>query len=240
MNHLEKNMGKSLEVVIEKCRIKAVILEKKEEVTLVIDVLSNPKQSIWIGKRVGDTYKIPNVNITYMIVTIEDSDGCVNPPPLPPLFRERVFWVFQNQRFEEEAHDGYISAPLGRIHHWKRLTEVRPGHIIIHSYQAHVVAVSVVKDTAYRWLRDNVEPTRRIDCEYHILKRSISISDRINENICLCAGGAYQPFNSNGTGNQGYLYDMTSKLRDYYISEIINYNPYIVDEIPELKKYQTP
>jgi hypothetical protein len=49
----------------------------------------------------------------------------------------------------------------------------------------------------------------------------------------------YQPFNTNGTGNQGYLYDMTFKLRDYYISEIVKYNPYILDKIPELRKYNT-
>ena len=236
-------MGKSLDVVIEKCTVKAIILEKKEEVTLVIDATSNPKQSVWVGKKVGDTYKIPNVNITYRIIAIEEDSktGATNsPPPLPPSIRSRVFWVFQNQRYEQEARGGYISAPLGGMHHWERLTEVRPGHIILHSYQAHVVAVSVVKGTAYRWLRDNVEPTRRIDCEYHILRRSISTSDRTNENIRLCAGGTYQPFNSNGTGNQGYLYDMNSKLRDYYISEIIKYNPYIVNEISELKKYVKP
>lgn len=234
-------MGKSLDVVIEKCTVKAVIIEQKKEVVLVIDVESNPKQNAWVGKKVGDAYKIPNVNITYRIVAIEElSDGDLNPPPpLPPL-RNRVFWVFQNQRYVEESRVGYIFAPLGGPHHWERLSEVKAGHIIIHSHHAEVVAISIAKDSAYRWLRDNVEAGRRVDCEYHILKRSISTSERINENISLCAGGTYQPFNSNGTGNQGYLYDMTSKLRDYYISEIIKYNPYIVNEIPELKKYVKP
>ena len=33
---------------------------------------------------------------------------------------------------------------------------------------------------------------------------------------------------------------MNLKLRDYYISEIIKYNPYIVNDIPELKKYVKP
>ena len=72
---------------------------------------------------------------------------------------------------------------------------------------------------------------------FRSLKRTISTSARSSKNAALCAGAMYQPFNSNGTGNQGYLYDMTSKLRDYYISEIIKYNPDILNKIPELRKY---
>ena len=71
------------------------------------------------------------------------------------------------------------------------------------------------------------------------LRRCISTSARKTKNIELCGGAMYQPFNTNGTGNQGYLYDMIFKLRDYYISEIIKYNPYIFDKIPELRKYNT-
>ena len=235
-------MGKSLDVVVEKCRIKAVILEKKEEVTLVIDATSNPKQSVWVGKKVGDTYKIPNVNITYRIIAIEeDNTGSINPPPPPPPpIRSRVFWVFQNQTYDEESYKGYIFAGFHGPHHWERLKDVRKGDIIIHSYHANVVAVSVAKDSAYSWTRSDGVYGRRIDCEYHRLKRTISTSARSSKNAALCAGAMYQPFNSNGTGNQGYLYDMTSKLRDYYISEIIKYNPYIVNEISELKKHVKP
>ena len=37
-------MRRSLDVVIEKCRITAVILEQNKEVTLLIDAENNPKQ----------------------------------------------------------------------------------------------------------------------------------------------------------------------------------------------------
>ena len=63
-------MGKSLDVVIEKCTVKAIILEKKEEVTLVIDVENKPAQKYWIGKKVGDTHKLDAANITYKIIKI--------------------------------------------------------------------------------------------------------------------------------------------------------------------------
>ena len=160
-------------------------------------------------------------------------------PPSPPLpvTRQKVFWVFQNQTYDEESYNGYIYAPLHGPHHWERLKEVRAGDIIIHSYRAEVVAISVARDVAYLWIRYDGIQGRRIDCDYYRLRRCLSTSLRKTKNIELCAGAMYQPFNSNGTGNQGYLYDMTFKLRDYYVSEIVKYNPEILDKIPELKKF---
>ena len=157
--------------------------------------------------------------------------------PPPPSIKSRVFWVFQNQTYEDESKHGYIFAGFYGPPARERVKEVRCGHIIIHSYRAEVVAVSVAKDSPYPWTRQDGEYGRRVDCEYYYLRRTISTSARSSKNAALCAGAMYQPFNSNGTGNQGYLYDMTSKLRDYYISEIIKYNPDILNKIPELRKY---
>jgi hypothetical protein len=237
-------MGKKLDAIIGKCKVKAHILESRQAVELTIDVEENVKQKAWIGKKVGDIYKLPNFNITYKIDAIEDlsdhldNNGKTGATSLSAIKR-RVFWVFQNQTYGEESYNGYIFAGFHGPHHWERLREVRQGHIIIHSYHAEVVAVSVANDSAYPWTRNDGKYGRRVDCEYHYLRRTISTSARSSKNAALCAGATYQPFNSNGTGNQGYLYDMAPKLRDYYISEIIKYNPHIVDEIPELKKYIT-
>ena len=231
-------MGKKLDAIIGKCKLKAHILESKQAVELTIDVEKNPKQKVWIGKKTGDIYKIPNVNITYKIDSIEDfsEGGSITPPP-PTSIKSRVFWVFQNQSYDEESYNGYIFAGFHGPHHWERLREVKKGYIIIHSYHAEVVAVSVANGSAHPWTRYDGIYGRRIDCEYHRLRQTISTSARSSKNATLCAGAMYQPFNSNGKGHIGYLYDMTSKLRDYYITEIIKYNPYIVNEIPELKKY---
>lgn len=230
-------MGKKLDIIVDKCKVKAHILESKQAVELTIDVEKNPKQKVWIGKKVGDIYKIPNVNITYKIDAIEDfSEGNYITPP-PPSIKSRVFWVFQNQTYEDESKHGYIFAGFYGPPARERVKEVRCGHIIIHSYRAEVVAVSVAKDSPYPWTRQDGEYGRRVDCEYYYLRRTISTSARSSKNAALCAGAMHQPFNSNGTGNQGYLYDMTSKLRDYYISEIIKYNPDILNKIPELRKY---
>ena len=244
-------MGKLLQEVIDNCKIRACILENEKQTTVVVDIVKRPFQKDLLGKKIGDTFKLPNVDLTYRIVAIEDnSDETIdnNPgekgPSIPPTsqgtsypVRNRVFWVFQNQTFEDEYRDEFIFAPYHGPHHWERLKEVKQGDIIIHSYHAEVVAVSVAKGSAYSWTRPDGAYGRRIDCEYHILKSSLNTSARNNENKRLCAGATYQPFNLNGTGNQGYLYEMTAKLRDYYIQEIKKYNPYIDSKIPELKKY---
>lgn len=233
-------MGKSLDVIVGKCKVKAYILESKKSAEITIDVENKPTQKVWLGKKVGDTYKLPNLNITYRVDAIEDFSTEVTSPASPSLtqVKRKVFWVFQNDSFPDEASDEYVFAPYNGPHHWERLREVRQGHLIIHSYHAMVVAVSVAKDVAHSWTRGDGLFGRRIECEYHLLKKPISTSARSQQNIMCCAGSEYQPFNVNGKGNMGYFFDMTPKLRDYYISEIIKYNPHIVDEIPELKKYE--
>ena len=233
-------MGKNLEMIVDKCKV--YILEQKKETSIFIDIEKRPAQKDWLGKKVGDTYKLSKANITYRIDAIEDEvqQELATPPTTPPPpIRAKVFWVFQNQTYDEESYNGYIFAGFYGPHHWERLKEVRCGDIIIHSFRAEIVAVSIAKDGAYSWRRYDGIQGRRIDCDYYRLRRCISTSARKTKNIELCGGAMYQPFNTNGTGNQGYLYDMTFKLRDYYISEIVKYNPYILDKIPELRKYNT-
>jgi len=56
-----------LECVEDKCKIKAYILEKKQETTMGIDISSRPFQKDILGKRVGDVFYLPNVKLTYRI-----------------------------------------------------------------------------------------------------------------------------------------------------------------------------
>lgn len=238
-------MGKELTSVIDFCSIEAFIIEQNKETKFEIDTTKRPAQKSLIGKCVGDTFRLPNINLTYKIKRISELDKTeagikISSAAQPIPVYGRVFWVFQNQTYEEESSKGYIFAGFHGPHHWEMLKEVRPGDIIIHSYHAEVVAVSVAKTSAYAWTRFDGAYGRRVDCEYHLLKTTLSTSDRSNKNAALCAKAMYQPFNVNGTGNQGYLYRITSALRDYYASEIVKYNPNIANEITELKKYQTP
>ena len=60
--------------VIDNCQIKARILESNKETTVNVDISLRPFQKALIGKTCGDTFTLPNVNLTYQIkkILIED------------------------------------------------------------------------------------------------------------------------------------------------------------------------
>ena len=60
--------------VIDNCQIKARILESNKETTVNVDISLRPFQKALIGKTRGDTFTLPNVNLTYQIkkILIED------------------------------------------------------------------------------------------------------------------------------------------------------------------------
>ena len=86
-------MGKKLDAIIGKCKLKAHILESKQAVELTIDVEKNPKQKVWIGKKSGDIYKIPNVNITYKIEAPYHAKPFIRPLVLSAYFLLVLFFL---------------------------------------------------------------------------------------------------------------------------------------------------
>ena len=56
--------------VIDKCQIKATILETKKDTTVLVDITLRPFQRALIGKKKGDTFALPNVDLTYKIEKI--------------------------------------------------------------------------------------------------------------------------------------------------------------------------
>ena len=65
---------KEISHVIDNCQIKARILESNKETTINVDISLRPFQKALIGKTRGDTFTLPNVNLTYQIkkILIED------------------------------------------------------------------------------------------------------------------------------------------------------------------------
>ena len=56
--------------VIDKCQIKAIILETKKDTTVHVDITLRPFQKALIGKKKGDIFSLPNVKLTYKIQKI--------------------------------------------------------------------------------------------------------------------------------------------------------------------------
>lgn len=174
--------------------------------------------------------------------------------PKPAVRAQRVdgqrltFFVFQGNTFEKECAGGYIWAPItdrsgSKPHHWERLLDIRKGDIILHGCNAHIQAISVARDACYDcpqpaeltvedlWDRDG----RRVDCDYIRIEKPIKTSHFI-EDIIRLSRVKYSPFDKDGNGNMGYLYEINRELARVFVKASVKQNPYLgaVDYIDEL------
>ncbi len=139
-----------------------------------------------------------------------------------------LFFVFQGAEYQTEFREEFICAPYegkdGFVpHHWQRLEYVREGDIIFHGVGGYILAISIAKDSFYDAIR-NGEKTRKIDCKYYILKTPLRLDNYKEEIIEYCTKYEYQPFNKNGTGNQGYLFDLCKELAKLFAEQIVKKN----------------
>lgn len=162
--------------------------------------------------------------------------------------KRMTFYVFQGSTFDRESRGGYIWAPISNkdgktMHHWDRLLDVQPGDIIFHGYNAHVQAISVARDKCYECNQPEELRTehlwdqegRRVDCDYIVLKQPIRTADYIEDIKRLC-NVKYAPFDRNGSGNMGYLYELNLELAKIFLRDMAKANPILMtaDYIVEL------
>lgn len=156
--------------------------------------------------------------------------------------KNMVFFVFQGNTFERECEGGYIWAPVydksgSQPHHWARLEDVRKGDIILHGCDAHIKAISMVKDSCYGAAQPEElqsedlweQNGRRVDCEYIRINNPIKTSQFREDIVRLCQA-KYSPFDKDGNGNMGYLYEINRELAKIFIKASIENNPYLEAE----------
>ena len=150
-----------------------------------------------------------------------------------------TFYVFQGTTFEQEYQGGYLWAPVTNkagdtFHHWERLLDARPGDIVLHGYNGHVQAVSLVRAACYDCIQPKELQTedawdlegRRLDCDYIMLDAPIKTANYIPDIIRLC-NTKYSPFNKYGTGNMGYLYEIHREMAKIFLDAAVSANPYL-------------
>lgn len=160
-------------------------------------------------------------------------------PQGEPERKAALFYVFQGNTFIQECRGGYLWAPItnnsgSNIHHWNRLLDVREGNIILHGCDGKVVAISIAKGPCYDFQQPEELRTeelwdkegRRVDCEYYLVRSPITTADYKDEIIKLSAA-KYSPFNRDGNGNMGYLYEINKELAHLFINETIRANKYL-------------
>ncbi|MBR5471580.1 MAG: hypothetical protein IKU81_05660 [Oscillibacter sp.] len=162
--------------------------------------------------------------------------------------KRMTFYVFQGSTFDRESKGGYIWAPIaskdgGAPHHWTRLLDVQPGDIILHGCNAQVQAISIARGKCYECNQPKELQTedmwetegRRVDCEYIVFDRPIKTSHYTTDILRLC-NVKYAPFDKDGNGNMGYLYELNRELAQIFLRGLVKLNPSLayVDYVAEL------
>lgn len=155
--------------------------------------------------------------------------------------KNMTFLVFQGNTFDAEYAGGFIWAPKynqggGTCHHWDKLLDVRKGDLIIHCADGYIQAVSVAKGVCYDaesprelseeqlWAKDG----RMVDCEYIKFNKPIKHSEYKGTILKYC-NVKYAPFDKDGNGNMGYLFELNRELARFFAEKAIIKNEYLLD-----------
>lgn len=155
--------------------------------------------------------------------------------------KRNVYWCFQGIQYEDEQAKGYIFAGnKSSISHWWRLWSVKKGDLIVHVKNDEIKAISVVKENCrledrplvhygMSFPRNNPKGLY-VETEYNELRAVISWK-QYRQDIQKMLGADYYgkgyPFNKNGLGNQGYLYNLNQEMIKFFMAKILKRNPYL-------------
>ena len=186
---------------------------------------------------INDAQKICNVcaeknvttNQTYITPTIQHKG-------------RNIFMVFQGKEYARELTSGYISAPYkdaggNSPSHWSMLENVKPGDIIFHGLSQCISAVSIATTNCFtNTIQNGVTEVRQVNCNPYIINNTISTPEFLNEILTTCNNIKYQPFDKNGSGRQGYLFDLNDKLAGIFARALVQKNPELLNKLPELNE----
>ena len=155
-----------------------------------------------------------------------------------------VYYVFQGAEYFNELGQGYLWAAKRNStggeapFHWRNLTRLKEGDIILHGVWQGVVCVSLVTREHYDWVRPGESRVGwRVDCKGYLLKEHpVVLSGYREQIISYCSQFTHQPFNRNGTGNQGYLYELNMPLARLFLEDVMRNNPSILGEFPGFRE----
>lgn len=137
------------------------------------------------------------------------------------------FVVMQNKTFKEENEGEFLWAPKtnkdgNKVFHWTNMTNIKKGDIIFSSYEKKLVSINIAQCSYYESENpflsneDWEKSGWMIDLKYHLLDEPIFI-EKHKEQILRLKADKYSSFNKNGTCNQGYLFELSNDLANYFL-----------------------
>ena len=128
--------------------------------------------------------------------------------------------LIRGKTYQQERSEGYIWAPKANeqgtvFAHWKAMTHVNSGDIIINYAKKQIVSISVAKRKATEQdnkLNENLweKPGWRIDLDYNDLYQPIDLTEI--QPLMHSINGSIpnnRPFNNVNGVNQGYLFNFS-------------------------------
>ncbi|MFT6403273.1 MAG: hypothetical protein ACJA2D_002598 [Pseudohongiellaceae bacterium] len=143
-------------------------------------------------------------------------------PEITSIPKPSLWFVMQGITFNPEQGQKYLWAPLkdkrGVAHkHWSAVQDLRPGDVVVHSSTGGIKGISIVSTLPI--LCDN--PTEESQWKGQGYRVDVAmmalIEPAINANtlrelqkpLALALADVRGPFNRQGTGNQGYLFEFS-------------------------------
>jgi len=159
------------------------------------------------------------------------------------------FYVFQGDTFEQESAGGYIWAPKVNkdgmsMHHWERLMDIRKGDLVFHGWNGQINAVSIALSPFEEGNRPNTFNTvnqwdkygRAVKLDYQApcpLTNPVPTKTYKQEIMRICRNMKYSPFDKDGNGNMGYLYELPKELAKIFAQGVIAANPSLA-QVPQI------
>ncbi|MFB7142349.1 HNH endonuclease [Gottfriedia sp. NPDC056225] len=152
------------------------------------------------------------------------------------------FIVMQGRTYQEEKNLGIIWSPQTdkggkEPHFWLRMKEVEKGDRVFHFVKGNIVAISIASTGCEKAkipfnLRNKSEWNEDgylVKLEYHQLDIEVNIKENISH-ISSALPSVYSPFQTNGNGNQGYLFPCNEELAIKLLELISELNIYHINE----------
>ena len=156
-----------------------------------------------------------------------------------------IFWVFQGKEFLKELSQGYLWAPSkdagGKTpFHWAMLKNVNKGDIIFHGIAQCTFAVGIaISEYFESKIKDGKTEGYQVNCKSFTIKNPLMTTNYTKKIIDYCSKYKYQPFDKNGKGRQGYLFDLNDQLAGIFARDICKNNPELLNQIPEISELLT-
>lgn len=160
-----------------------------------------------------------------------------------------VWFVMQGKTFSEERGQKYLWAPEkdkrgATLAHWNAINQIKPGDIIVHNTLGGIKGLSKATSTASRCedpFGENSEwgtIGKRVDVELLCLFEKPITVDYLRQNKAVLAKALTDvrgPFNVQGTGNQGYLFEFTWEALAILLKEVRQPLPELITRwLPEV------